>query len=373
MNYKEVLKILKDNGDFDYINDLSEKELDEVLDFEEVYKKILNLDNNSNLDFLITLIFTFIIKMYFDYKEVYPFIPSNEVKYSNYFIQPVDGKYSLLDFLINVLIENIQVISSSNFVFNSYSFAHRELCLKANRYEGANLSPLNKAQLYYKSICHEVGHAMHSVVSNNNDNVILRLYNPFSCNRVKSYNDLVFEFYKKFHLYRSLSSKYNILDEKSFHFEFSPGYTSLPSGFHDPILEEAFTEMKAEDYMGVDPVHYIRKLGDYSFLSYTIGNGYSLMANYLRTFPISKKDEFQVAFLGYPGEMVFSDYDNLIHYLLLLHPEYDYSDEEKYNIFKKRYLEDSNPNNLYYPFLIEGSDYIFMDEILFREKNSHRC
>ena len=68
----------------------------------------------------------------------------------------------------------------------------------------------------------------------------------------------------------------------------------------------------------------------------------------------------------------FSDYDNLIHYLLLLHPEYDYSDEEKYNIFKKRYLEDSNPNNLYYPFLIEGSDYIFMDEILFREKNSHR-
>ena len=25
MNYKEVLKILKDNGDFDYINDLSEK------------------------------------------------------------------------------------------------------------------------------------------------------------------------------------------------------------------------------------------------------------------------------------------------------------------------------------------------------------
>ena len=33
-----------------------------------------------------------------NYKEVYPFIPSNEVKYSNYFIQPVDGKYFLLDF-----------------------------------------------------------------------------------------------------------------------------------------------------------------------------------------------------------------------------------------------------------------------------------
>ena len=94
MNYKEVLKILKDNGDFDYINVLSEKELDEVLDFEEIYKKILNPDNNSNLDFLITLIFTVIIRIYLDYKEDISFISSNEVKYSNYFIQPVNGKYS---------------------------------------------------------------------------------------------------------------------------------------------------------------------------------------------------------------------------------------------------------------------------------------
>ena len=138
MNYKEVLKILKDNGDFDYINDLSEKELDEVLDFEEIYKKILNPDNNSNLDFLITLIFTVIIKMYLDYKEVYPFIPSNEVKYSNYFTQPVDGKYSLLDFLINVLIENIQVISSSKFLWMKFCFEKKTLITFDESFYSAN-------------------------------------------------------------------------------------------------------------------------------------------------------------------------------------------------------------------------------------------
>ena len=213
---------------------------------------------------------------------------------------------------------------------------------------------------------------MHSVFSNKNDNVILRLYNPFSCNRIKSYNDLVFEFYKKFHLYSSLSSKYNILDEKSFHFEFSPNFPFLPSGFHHPFLEEAFTEMKAEDYMGVDPDTYIRGLGRYFFASHTKNNGYSLMSNYLRTISISKKNEFHVAYLGYPGEELFKDYDNLIHSLTLLHPNYDTSDEEMFNIFKKRYLEDSNPNLLNYPFLIEGDNYIFMNEILFREKNSHR-
>ena len=98
MNYKDVLILLKDNGDLDYTNDLSEKELDEILDFEEVYKKILNPDNNSNLDCLITLIFTVIIRIYLDYKESIPFISSHEVNYSNYFIQPVNGKYSLLIF-----------------------------------------------------------------------------------------------------------------------------------------------------------------------------------------------------------------------------------------------------------------------------------
>lgn len=94
---------------------------------------------------------------------------------------------------------------------------------------------------------------MHSVVSNNNDNVILRLYNSFVCNRVKSYNDLVFEFYKKFHLYSSLSSKYNILDEKSFHFEFSPNYTFLPSGFHHPFLIEG------SDYIFMDEILFREK------------------------------------------------------------------------------------------------------------------
>ena len=242
------------------------------------------------------------------------------MKYSNYFIQPVNGKYSLFDFLINVLIENIQVISCSNYVHNSYSFSHRELSLKTNRYEEVNLSPLNKS-----------------------------------------------------HLYSSLSSKYNILDEKSFHFEFSLNFPFLPSGFHDPFLEEAFTEMKAEDYMGVDLDTYIRGLGRYFFASHTINNGYSLMSNYLRTISISKKNEFNVAYLGYPGEEIFKDYDNLIHSLTLLHPNYDTSDEEKYNVFKKRYLDDSNPNLLNYPFLIEGDDYIFMNELLLREKSSHRA
>ena len=124
--------------------------------------------------------------------------------------------------------------------------------------------------------------------------------------------------------------------------------------------------------MGVDSVHYTRKLGGYSYFSYTIGNGYSLMSNYLRTISISKKNEFNVAYLGYPGEEIFKDYDNLIHSLTLLHPNYDTSDEEMFNIFKKRYLEDSNPNLLNYPFLIEGDNYIFMNELLLREKSSHR-
>ena len=373
MKYKDVLILLKDNGDFNYIDNLSEKELDQILDFEAVYKKILNPDNNSNLDCLITLIFTVIIRIYFDYKEDISFISSNDVKYSNYFIQPVNGKYSLLDFLINVLIENIQVITCSNNVFsNEYNFARRELVLKANRYEEVNLSPLNKAQLYYKSINHEVGHAMHSVVSNKNDNVILRLYNPFVCSEKEAYNAEVFDFYKRFHLYRSLSSKYNILEEKSFHFEFCDNQP-LISGFHHPFLEEAFTEMKAEDYMGVDPDTYIRSLGRYFFASHTKSNGYSLMSNYLRTISISKKNEFNVAYLGYPGEEIFKDYDNLIHSLTLLHPNYDTSDEEMFNIFKKRYLEDSNPNLLNYPFLIEGDNYIFMNELLLREKSSHRA
>lgn len=74
------------------------------------YKEYINPDNNTEINIIIEHIIDSIIKIYITYKDIIPFISITDDTYSYYILKPKDGKYCLLDYLINTVIQNLDSI-----------------------------------------------------------------------------------------------------------------------------------------------------------------------------------------------------------------------------------------------------------------------
>lgn len=310
VSYVKIFNLLKDNNEFSFIKNLKLEEAHKLLDFQKVFNQNINPNNDQEIKAVSYLLFFTVAKVYLNYKDACPTVSVEDDPYKYYVIQPTNGNYQLLDYLINKLIDTVQKIEISN--SNQYVYGHKILHLNNSRYGdiGDNISTdydinsynLEIAKLYLKSISHELGHALHCYHYEDNDGLIIpagyATYYEKVYNRKATKNDFV----NRIKNYEKLSLKYNIIkvDEKT------PVITSHncpPSetiGWDNRDVEEAFTEMEAEDYANLDNpfTRYIDN--NILFISKTLDNGYTLGANYLRSYLniIPKKDQFKVAFLG---------------------------------------------------------------------------
>ncbi|MBR2678380.1 MAG: hypothetical protein IKE63_03080 [Bacilli bacterium] len=375
VSYVKIFNLLKDNNEFSFIKNLKLEEAHKLLDFQKVFNQNINPNNDQEIKAVSYLLFFTVAKVYLNYKDACPTVSVEDDPYKYYVIQPTNGSYQLLDYLINKLIDTVQKIEISN--SNQYDYGHKILHLNNSRYGdiGDNISTdydinsynLEIAKLYLKSISHELGHALHCYHYEDNDGLIIpagyATYYEKLYNRKATKNDFV----NRIKNYEKLSLKYNIIkvDEKT------PVITShncLPSetiGWDNRDVEEAFTEMEAEDYANLDNpfTRYIDN--NIIFISKTLDNGYTLGANYLRSYLniIPKKDQFKVAFLGKDPTINIKDYSTLedaLHVLICNSDgEFSFSNDELLHLFSKLYKtlidNNSDPDPFLFPIIKNSS------------------
>lgn len=137
-------------------------------DFRNAYMQIFNPNNEEYTTLVINTIFANVEKNYEEFSDVIGKVSINQENDELNIIRPENGYYSLLDFLLNRVFKNIQMIDTSVHG-NGYEFNHKELQLSIGRYDkyykrfssdGARLfSDDFLMHQRIKSIIHESGHA----------------------------------------------------------------------------------------------------------------------------------------------------------------------------------------------------------------------
>lgn len=152
---------------------LNQEEQSKVIDFMESYKKYLNPECNNEIDTVINYIFDIIIKVYLEYRNTIPYVSVEDDGYAYYTIRPVDGRYSLLDYLINTAMQNLDSIEFIDTQMPSnYNLLKKKMSLHAELMSSLpdtvfnyTKKPLDKdkyRELFYKHmIYHEIGHMLH--------------------------------------------------------------------------------------------------------------------------------------------------------------------------------------------------------------------
>jgi len=134
-----------------------------INDFKQVLNEIVNPENNKDKNEVIDALFDNVKKNYEEYKDVVWGIPAYCEPYEYHILQPVAGSYSLLDFLINRAVSNLEKISLEHGSGNGYD-NHFNLIIDLDRYNriaSTRSSDVINAQ-YKKSKYHETLHALHS-------------------------------------------------------------------------------------------------------------------------------------------------------------------------------------------------------------------
>lgn len=333
-SYRDIYMTLKENGEFDFLQQLSIEERQKIFDFQKTFNQTINPDNDEEIRFVTFLSFLVISKVYLNYKDTCPVVSIKDDSYAYYVIQPTNGKYQLLDYLINKLIDGIHSIELGNNKNNEYNYGHKILSLNSTRYDSTKFddyiknSNLEKSKLYLKSIAHELGHAIHCChIYENGDGIVVPTCYKNSDNTIEfTENNEKYkrEFIKKRKNYEKLSHKYNILRVNE-NTPIQKSYNISPSnisGWDSKVLEESFTEAEAEDYANLT-IKYRPLKDNMFFVSKTVDNAYSLGANFIKSYLelCSKKDQFEISFLGKKPK--FEDYEILNNIIDSLMPNSD--------------------------------------------------
>lgn len=170
--------------------------IEKINDFKTVFNDFINPENDLRKIAIIDALFDNVRIYYEEYKDICHSIPERLEPYMYHVLQPVDGKYDLLDFLLNRAISNLEKIIINDTAGNSYS-NHFELSIDKNRYN--KLSDKKGDEVvrahFKKSFYHETLHVLHAKIRPNGDKI---------CSKSKD---------KLIYFYEKLSSKYhNIID-----------------------------------------------------------------------------------------------------------------------------------------------------------------
>lgn len=148
---------------------ISNSDREKLNDFKLMFKQLINLNNDQNIDEVIEALFFNIEKYYLEFGDSIKSIPVRFEPYKFHILQPVDGRYSLLDFLINRAFSNICEIEfhSSKIDPNEYSndksirLNFEEFIKSFNDDEFDVNYGLKEAELLL--MLHETGHALQAL------------------------------------------------------------------------------------------------------------------------------------------------------------------------------------------------------------------
>lgn len=274
------------------LDKLNEEERTKIEEFMSIFREYLNPKHLDEINEVIDYMIDELVKVYLDYKDVVPSISVEDDVYSFYIIKPKNGKYSLLDYLINTVIQNLDSIEFvQGNVHSNYNMLKKKIIIcKSNIMSvhdsvfDTNRKNLNKEEylkLFFKNaLYHEIGHMLHYKIDEVLDNTVyvpadylsLSSFPPlkrFMSKRAKEEElarrkKIVKEQARdriryRVSIYECLKSKYDILsvdevdnaniavENKKIRYE----EICIPPFLYINPVDEAFTECDAQMYSGL--------------------------------------------------------------------------------------------------------------------------
>lgn len=98
---------------------ISKEDKIKIEDFKNIFRMTVNFNNDELINKVVDDLFKNVECIYEEYKDEISYVPVEQETYKYHILQPVNGKYSLLDFLLNRAISNIDRIYITD--ENSYS------------------------------------------------------------------------------------------------------------------------------------------------------------------------------------------------------------------------------------------------------------
>ena len=265
--------------------------------------------------------FQTLVNLYLYFKDEVPYVSVNDDNYPYYMITPSNGEYELLDYLLNRMVQNVEVINT-DVRGNGYEPGHKKLEIYLNRYDDvtSKYTQTEIQLLKNKSIAHETIHALSFASFLQRGKDYVKRNGITDEEAVEKYNTNKLEY---------LSTNKNQIGEiKNF---FGPLSDEIPGG---KIYVEAFTEALAvtlshlREYAEMklyedsdDVLKYYTINNDFLIFTPNKENGYKYASNYFYLIMqlVSKKALFETMFLG-KNTLVkeinnLSDSTNLFDYL----------------------------------------------------------
>lgn len=249
---------------------ISASDREKLNDFKLMFKQLINLNNDQNIDEVIEALFLNIEKYYLEFGDSIKSIPVRFEPYKFHILQPINGRYSLLDFLINRAFSNIDDINAyaDQNGFDNAKF----LLINPHRYDEYvgkyDFDFLEKQKL--KSKLHETGHALQALDVVNDGNIHQRNVSNYKV--VPLVQKVRFINRKLGHKYPNLLKEYMLngveQTSKSEYFSVpfnnnslcSEGldemYAILFSGLYDEINKFDYVEIMPEKVYSTAPNHF---------------------------------------------------------------------------------------------------------------------
>ena len=218
---------------------ISKEDKIKIEDFKNIFRMTVNFNNDELINKVVDDLFKNVECIYEEYKDEISYVPVEQETYKYHILQPVNGKYSLLDFLLNRAISNIDRIYITD--ENSYS-TDKLININKSRYEEerTNYSDTFIEMQYRKSRLHETGHALHALDANNDDTIHSKDDVDFK-KKVKLFNELLGYKYSNLLQVSDIKNK----SQKIY------GWRGGKTPFLQFSLDEASTEYFATKYSGL--------------------------------------------------------------------------------------------------------------------------
>ena len=292
-----------------------------------------NLKCNEEKSKIVDGMFQTLVNLYLYFKDEVPYVSVKDDNYPYYMITPSNGEYELLDYLLNKMIQNVELISTY-VTGNQYELGHKTLGICLNRYDNVTniYTPMEIQLLKNKSITHETIHALSSASFLQRGKDYVKRASITDEEAIRNYNKKRDEYF---------SSNKNQIVENEIKVFWGGLSDEIPGG---RIYVEVFTEALAVTLSHLREYAEMKLYGDSDDISKFVTffsnndfiftpnkeNGYKYASNYFYLILqlVSKKSIFETMFLG--KDTLVNEINSLDDNLDL----FNYLDEKMWNLIE---------------------------------------
>ena len=229
-----------------YLNPLkNEKGLKIIEAFKKIFRQEIDCD-----DLILDLIIECIKDLFLYFNGSIDSITKEDDPYEYYVFSGTQKGYTLLEFLLNRVLQNIEIIAHGVYSSNEYDLYHKEISINMKRYEGLENKYSKKtiAMFLKKSVYHETIHAIQSnPISFGDKNEFIKSANKKSEIEQKKF------YFNRLEKYKKLNIKIN---EISLNELMNAECHTAPIACHESVNEyrvinEALVEMLANELSGL--------------------------------------------------------------------------------------------------------------------------